>query len=424
MFAMCGVTMCGATLIAIPGWTQDSSEPFVEITITPDQVSVGEPVTLRVSVFVPTWIAKPPMFPSFEIPNAITRLPPDSSRSTSRRIGRDMWSGVTRRYQIYPLASARFRLAGLSVRIVYADPGSDPVQADLDTGDILFSATVPDGAEGLDPYVAGSRLELSRDVEGEVGALKVGDALVVTYTAELDGLSALFLPALVQSTNLPGVSVYADQPMIEDGEPARRVERLTYIFNSGGSVEIPAARIDWWNTGTRQVETAAVSPLTVNVAGPPLDARPAGESGPAVDWRLILLALAGVCLGLWLVRKPFARWRAGCEEHRRLRQLTEAYAFEQVEASLAAGDPGSAYTAIVRWLERLQPDADTRTFAAVYGDATLQKQIADLNRSLYAGSGDHSVQLMAMSSTLPAARQRCLAERERKYEKALPALNP
>ena len=54
--------------------------PVVEVEITPAQVTVGESIQLRVTVLGPTWFPQPPEYPSFEITNAVVRLPPDRSR--------------------------------------------------------------------------------------------------------------------------------------------------------------------------------------------------------------------------------------------------------------------------------------------------------------------------------------------------------
>ena len=50
-------------------------QPIVRVEVTPETVSVGESVELKVTVLVPTWLPEPPVFPSFEVPNVQVRLP-------------------------------------------------------------------------------------------------------------------------------------------------------------------------------------------------------------------------------------------------------------------------------------------------------------------------------------------------------------
>jgi hypothetical protein len=403
--------------------TAQQTEPFVEISITPAEVAVGEPVTMRVSVYVPTWFPKPPTFPSFEIPNAVTRLPPDSSRPSTARVGRDNWSGITRSYQIYPLLGARFSIENQAVAVQYANPGSDPIDIEVDTGEVSFVAIVPEGAETLEPYVAGTNLELTRRIEGDVGSLSVGDALVATYTAKLDGLSSMFLPELVGPADLPGVSVYPEQPVVRDDGTATRTEKLTYIFNAGGDFEIPAVTVDWWNRETSTIETAVVPALAVTVAGPPLQEEPAEDVADERNWWPVLAALA--LIGLFF-RRLKTRTDEALDRYRdreKIRLASEPYAWDQARKAIGSGDAHRAHDEIVRWLARLEPGLDSRAFAERYGDDALTSELAALNRFLYAESA-HSPDLGRIAQGLTVARRRCIREHEIQSDVVLPPLNP
>ena len=120
-------------------------EPIVRVEVTPEAVNVGESAQLRVTVLVPTWFPRPPVFPSFELSNAITRLPPDSSYPTSKRVGRETWSGIIRNYRVYPMLGATYRLAGQTIRVTWANPGADPLIAEVPIPDIEFRGVVPEG---------------------------------------------------------------------------------------------------------------------------------------------------------------------------------------------------------------------------------------------------------------------------------------
>ena len=217
-----------------------AESPLVRVEVDPPGVSVGEPVSLVVTVLAPTWFPKPPTFPAFELANAVTRLPPDSSYPTSESVEGESWSGIVRQYQVYPLVGAEYRLQDLTMSVTYANPETRaPTQVDVAVPEIVFTATVPPGAEHLDPYVAGTSLGLTREIEGNTAALEAGDGLVVRYVATLKGLPSMFLPPLVTEPEIPGVSVYADQPSIEDGPPATRTDTLTFVFEAGGEFPLP-----------------------------------------------------------------------------------------------------------------------------------------------------------------------------------------
>lgn len=396
-------------------------EPIVEIDLSPDIVNVGEPVTLRVTVFVPTWFARPPEFPSFEIPNAVVRQPPNLSRPTSRRVDGETWSGVTRSFEIYPLLPAAFRLDSQPVDVAYAQPGSDPLRVKAPTGGIVFSARVPRGAEGLDPYVAGTRLELSREIEGDLDALAVGDALVVTFSAELEGLPALFLPEIFPGFEAPGVSVYPEQPTIEEAGTARRSERVTLIFNAGGSFTLPAVSIDWWDTASGAIHTASLPALSFAVEGPPLDSlSEAGQGGPA--WRAWSSVLALMVVLVVVAPRALRRVIIRARQRRKAYEASEPFAWACADRALARGQSAAAYHALLLWHGRLPGTGSLQQFAECYGSPELARELDTLRRRLYTPSGtapDHG----RLRDGLRQARRQCLATMDCAAA-TLPALNP
>ncbi|GMR17429.1 MAG: hypothetical protein BMS9Abin32_528 [Gammaproteobacteria bacterium] len=400
----------------------DAQEPLVRISITPETISVGEPAQLTVTVLVPTWFPRPPRFPSFEIANAIVRLPPDSSRPTSQRVGRDTWSGIVRRYQVIPLTGATYRLKDLSMPVTYADPDTRrPVTKNVALPGVEFRAQVPVGAEGVDPYIAGSSLTLRRDIEGDLESLQVGDALVLLYSAELDGLPAIFLPPLVGEIDIPHAAVYAAEPVLEESGRARRSEKITLVFESAGDLTIPGIGLQWWNTDTKTVETALVPAISIAVAGPA--SAPADEKLLPYRWQAIafsllalLLVVAAASRGIPAVLR---RYRAFQEE----RRLTERYAFDQLRKTLRSGDAAGVYKALLCWLERLEPRLDARQFAVHHGDVELRTQIERLSRTLFLSS-DEPVDIRRLETGLVSARKNYRHACAERRNFALPQMNP
>lgn len=397
--------------------------PFVRVELTPAEVAVGEPVELRVTVLGPTWFPEPPVFPSFEIANAVVRLPPNRSRPTSERVGRETWTGVVRNYEIHPLTSARYRLDGLEARVTYADPvDRRPVVVDIAVPPIEFRATVPAGAESVDPYLAGRALTLTREIDGDPESLTAGDALVVRYTAELDGMPALFLPPLVATGETPGLSTYAAEPVIEDGTPARRSEQLTYVFETGGDFEIPAAALRWWNTATSSVETAAIEPLTIQVAGPTAatpSPDPLAERGwlPAIVKVLVLIVALGTTAGA--TASLASRWR----RFRERRLVSEAYAFRRLRQALRSGDLRRAYPALLNWRRRFTAETGLDDSLLTAHDSALREQLELLGRALYTDSGD-DVNSKQLARLLTTERSRLARTAGRQHSASLPPLNP
>lgn len=403
---------------------QEAAEPVVRISVTPGTVSVGEPAELKITVLGPTWFPQPPEFPSFEIPNALVRLPSNSSRATWDTVDGERWNGVARRYQVYPLIGARFRLGGEVLNVTVADPGKDPVSYEVAVPELELVATVPAGAEGLDPFVAGTRFQLERTVDADIDRLEIGSAVVVTYTAELEGLHAMFIPPLSPSIDTAGVSAYLETPTVEDAEVARREETMTLVFEAGGEFTIPATRVDWWNTATSTVETISLPALSLDVAGPPLPSDPpdtdVDEAEDSDGIRIVLGLVVLIALSVWLGPGLSARLRGFRDAYRN----SEGYAFRRLEKALRQKDGRGSEHALIEWLERLDPGLDSQAFAAQFGDGELARELDVLSRNLHGSDGQGTVQFGAIEKGIADARRRFLARRKSVAKASLPPLNP
>jgi hypothetical protein len=410
-----------AFLLLVSGGTATAQDPVIQLSLTPESVAVGESAQLQVTVLVPTWFTEPPVYPSLELANSIVRLPPDSSYPTSERIGGDTWSGIVRNYRVYPLISGAFRLGGQSLRISYANPGSDPITVVLPLPEATLAATVPQGAESLDPYIAGRRLSLTRQIDGDLDNLEAGDAVVVRTVAELDGLPAMFLPPLSPELELDGVAIYADEPVVEDGDVARRTEKVTLVFEAGGDFSLPGIELDWWDMTSQSVVTATVPEVSIQVVGPVI--APAEVDEPiAREWRATLFGGAALIVTLFIawriLRRVVARAKRLAEEHRQ----SEQHAFRQL-AKACGGDSRKAHHALLAWLARLEPGLDARRFAREWGDDDLAHNLDALAAGVYRDPQE-SVNVDALFRGLRDARRNYLRTRSDEARPALPPLNP
>jgi len=426
-------TACALAILALAAAAQDSSEPaqpVLRFGIQPEKVAVGEAAQLKVTVLGPTWFPTAPVFPSFEIPNAVVRLPPNSSRSTSDLVDGERWNGVTRNYQIFPLIGATYRLGGETVRVTVANPGAASMIVDLAVPEVKLVAEVPAGAEGLVPYISGSRFDVRREIDGETVGLEAGDALVVRYIAELDGLPAMFLPPVAPEIESRTVSVYADEPVLSEGALSTRTEQITLVMNYGGEVVLPAVTFQWWNRETDRLETVSIDALNLLVSGPVVEAERTEE--PAVlNWRVLTLVVLALAAVVYLLRRflpPIRRWF----REERVRYLdSEPYAFDRLRKACKTQDPRAIYVALLEWQQKLWPESELRQFAEAWGDQNLIDSIDALSGRLFAedaveGSSDTSATFSSrkLAGEAALARDRFLAERAREAEAGLPGLNP
>ncbi len=415
--AMAVALVMGHPVAAQPGLPNG---PVLDVELDKTETIPGQPVGLRLTVLVPTFLPSPPVWPSFEAPNLLIRLPERSTGPTSKRVGDATWSGVTRNYRIAPMVPGKVTLPAQEVLVTYADPEtSQPVTAKLRTDPVTLNAVVPEGAEGLDPFIAARSLELKQSIEGQPGAMKPGDSVTRTVTATVAGVSPMFLPGLLRAVSVTGVAAYPDEPAVAETDArgvvgGSRTERVTLVAEHGGGGELPPVAIDWFNLSTGQVETARVDGVAIAVDGPP------ARSAEPRDWRAIALAaLAGLlalALLAWLLRRalpPLTRW---LRARRAQRLASEAHAYALLRRAVARRDHAGLRPALDVWAGRLA-GADPRLHPLV------QAALTALGAARYGGgtAGDAAGAWRALAAALPAARRGAATARARA---ALPPLNP
>jgi hypothetical protein len=394
--------------------------PFLRVVFEATEAVPGQPLSLRLTVLVPTFMPAPPVWPTLEAPNLLVRLPERSTNPTSERIGGETWSGITRHYRISPMVPGDFAIPAQDVVVTWNDPASGNAgKTVLRTEPIAFSGVLPEGAAGLDPFIAAEGLELVQTIEGSPEAMRPGDSVTRTLTAAVRGASPMFLPPLLPTVAIEGVAAYPDEAVLaEQDERGRlggtRQESVTLVAEGGGTGEVPAVSLDWYDLDNGEVATATVEGFVVNVDGPP-----ASRAAPR-DWRAIGLALAAGLVALALLvplaRRdvpPLRRWLA---DRRAAWLASEAVAWRQLQRAVARRDHAALRPALDGWAARVA-GADPRR------DPHLQEALAALGAARYAAGngGDPAAAWRALAAALPAARR---ATADRLCTEMLPPLNP
>lgn len=391
-----------ALVFAAPAGAQPA--PQVEVTLDPQgAVTVGAPLRVTATVLVPTYMPQPPAWPDLQIADAITRLPERASRPVTQRIGRDTWSGVARSWEIIAQRAADYDLGPVKIGVTYADPaGGAPLAATVATPPIAFSATVPAGAEGMDPFLAATDLAVVATVDGLPDAPAPGDAFSVTLTTTAHGPPAMLLPPLASQLPTPdGLRAYPRQPALTDaaGPPpsATRVETVAYVIERPGRYVLPGVGLDWWSLGTGVRATATTGAIAFEVAAP------AGWSDPAAPGEGIALGLAAAAGVATAAALALLAWR------RRGRPPSARARRRALRAAIRSGPVGSLRPLLAAAIPPPTPagveDALGALERAAYGPAPTADDAAARRRLIDA---------VAAAGRRPTARAAA----------ALPGLNP
>jgi hypothetical protein len=325
-----------AAVLAGPAFAQEG--PQAGVTLDPEgPVTVGTPLRVTATVLVPSYMPQPPAWPDLQIADAITRSPERATHPVTQRVGGESWSGLARTWEIIPQRAADYDLGAAEAVVTYADPETNaPVEARLTLPDIAFSATVPAGAEGMDPFLAATSLTLTATLDGLPETPKPGDAFTLTLTTTAVGPPAMLLPALADRLPTPeGLRAYPRQPALADGATATRTEAITYVTERPGDFDLPSISLGWWNTDDQARETAATEALMIHVEAPP-GWPPSGGPVPLRNLVWIALAVLAVAALLVLLARRRRRPPSSAALRRVLRAAARSAPPAEIRARLAA----------------------------------------------------------------------------------------
>ena len=290
------------------------AKPFIWTGIGPKAVTVGQPVTLTVDVYVPTWFTSAPRFPPIDVKDAVVVFLEEGGENMSHIVGEQSYAGQRRQYLIYPQRAGEFVVPPFEVQIRYAIDAQPSPRTPVSSPGARFSATIPEAAAGLGYFVATPSFQLTATTDRPLEGLKVGDSFTRTITMSATQAFAMMLPPLTFPA-VDGLAVYPAPPSVSDsgGERdevrvGRRVESVTYVLQKEGAFHLPPTEVAWWDTGARTLRRAQLSAVDFTVAPNPalkaeipLPPDPAELSAtpPPFDWRVFLRTYGPRALGIF-----------------------------------------------------------------------------------------------------------------------------
>lgn len=369
------------SLVLLPGLAgaqAPADKPLVRTKVDPAQgIVIGQPVRVDIDVLFPGNMVRPPLVSLPEAPGAqIFRFETQALTIRDRVDGRD-YVGQTFEFVLFPRRGGTIGIPAAKVTLL--DRGGDPVGTATGSP-VQIAVVVPSGIDASGPVLVSDKVEVSQDWAPDPATAKLtaGGAIVRTIRRRADGVPALGMAEFV-FTAPKGVRVYADPPVMEDRSnrgqiTGLRTDKVTYVFEKGGSYDLPPLSQPWWSLSDKSARTETLSGVAVTVTA---GAVASGRSRLDPTWIAGgLLGLAGLALlaigGRFLVRCSQSRW----ERY----QASATFARRQLLRAARSGDPKATYRALMGWRGRLAP-AD---LAAAKRDPALTASSARLGRVLFA----------------------------------------
>jgi hypothetical protein len=399
-------------VLAPAGNAQRSPRPFARVlNETGARVTVGQPVSVRVEVLVPSWFTGAPSWPNVDLPDAFTIFR-SSGYNLSDRIDGQSWAGQARYYIVYPQRPGSYEIDEIPIEVRYSVDGRTNTVV-VSPPRLAFEAVLPPEAAGLSYFIATSDLDIDQSFDVEPDTLRVGEAFQRTITVTVQNAMGMVVPPLARDT-IPGVGVYASPPVVEENSAERgeaiigtRVESITYVAESEGDYVVPAIELAWWDLNARRLRRDSLAAIELTVvpaptaAAIPLPADEFEEAAPdSKRPRVSVAALLkrwgppGVALIalVWffvrLGRRIGPRIRSRVAEWRHERAESEATYFRRFQSAARSGDARAAWRELTVWLDRIHAVAgavSVREFVQRSGDPELQSEIDALDRLLFAG---------------------------------------
>ena len=453
LMAICGALSRPA--LAVPAVAPG---PIIRTEISPRQVVVGQTVTLKVDVLVPSWFTAPIDYPAaINLPGATAQLSNSAAINLNEQINNQSYAGMSKLYTVVAQQAGEFKLPQLPLKISYSVDGASRAIT-LQTTAQTFRAAYPAGAENLGYFFATPNYSLKQTVDRPLNRLKVGDAIVRRITQHAEGVAAMNLPGLI-FTELDGVSVYTAEAQLDDigGERSKvrigeRVDAVTYVLRKPGPIELPGLKIGSFDTNSGKMRWTSVPPLGFDVAPdpnavsavkpPPSNAVPPAPTGEIKlrtklmrAWRdpatmPIFLTLAGLVILAFMLKRKGIRPILLLRRWREQRRNSEPAHFQQCLSDLRDANAVAALNATLIWLNHIKPNgrgASLIQFAADYGDDGFRQRVQQQQDQLFGRHQSGATwDASSFMHSLIAARQQWLRSQRRSLQQPdhLPTLNP
>jgi len=393
----------------------DARPIFTEAVVDQDTVHVQQQVLLTVRIFQAIELEDMSITePSFD--HAMVRQVHQTRYQ--RRIGNTPYRVHELVYAIFPEQAGELIIPEL----VFSARQRDPRRSRFDFGSgspvrLLtpqLEVTVQPPPDALAPHdwLPARAVVLREQWHGDPTQLREGEAVTRRIELVVEGQPAAYLADLVLP-EVDGLRQYGDQPRREESESStgvegRLIQSVALVPTQAGTLTLPAVRVQWWNTVTRQWEIAelperllhvaaapAASPTLPSLDAPALDPLEDSAAGPTPaavalwPWQLattFLTVLWLATLGAWWVSLRGRSMPGGKRRRATPAMTSEKAAWRQLCDAISAGDASATRSALLNWASCYwapQRFTSLQAFDRFIGEPALHAALEALQQQLY-----------------------------------------
>ena len=396
---------------------------------------VGQRVVLTIDVLARDVWANLPGQDRFDIPGAIVVAPPNSSIRLTEQLRGGTFIGQRYEFWIYPQRAGALTIPALTLA-VQLKPfgfGKQPTTQSATTEAIDLSVGYPDGVQPVPGLICTKEFSVTQSWQPAEGLFAVGDGVTRTITRTISGTPAMALSPF-DELSISGARVYAKQPDVDDSFnrgnlTGKRVDRVTYMFDRAGEVELPNLTVTWWDLESNELRKEVLDGIKVNVQPAIADqAETFAEANDTNPHSATLVALGILSMLLLVVgyvyRRPLVdavhRWRKELEN-------SEPATFQRFVKTARQGNSLPTLKTLTHWWDVANPgDPAPRLdlFFARFADESGQSQLKDLQQAANQKSDWNAESLIRVTSAARCEWLRQARSQHKASESSLPPLNP
>jgi len=193
--------------------------------------------------------------------------------------------------------------------------GAENVTGQILSPPVTFQVRLPAALKNTEHWVAAPSYKVALRFDRELEGLTPGDAFQREVVLEATDVLAMMLPEF-QPQDVPGLAVYPEPPELinrsnRGQSQAARSLKISYVVETEGQYLLPGEDFIWWDTKSARAQVLSLPPVSFTV-GMPLAASEEASLDKTVrdhrPWQFIGLALAGLAVLVWLLRRLYPRW--------------------------------------------------------------------------------------------------------------------
>jgi hypothetical protein len=350
---------------------------FSTVSANKNEVYVGEPVQITVSVFTPTWFTKGVDIGNIKVNGAFSVY--FRSLSTSRKINGQTYAGVQLFYNVFPFEEQDIVIPALSFEVeTPAVGGYKGIRRKVQTKEtVIRNKPIPPDIDPGQWFVSGG-MTVRENWKGNLNSVKVGDVLERTITRNANNTVAELIPPVIWDS-IASVSLYPIRPIVNTNKgklaiSATRTDGVKYLFEEEGDIILPDIEFSWWNPSQNKYLKRTIKGRTISVKpNPDLGILRTIKDSLAVKQEVLnaeedekeaktyfglplkqfLILLAVLCIVVYLLIRYLLKARKVLIRKREEYRASESYAFRRFLSVANSEEPGKTISALYGWIGHL-----------------------------------------------------------------------